>query len=74
MTSYRQEVFGPVASIIRSSSIAESISIANDGDYGLCACVYGDDVTQCQEVARQIQAGMVFVNQSAGSKASLPFG
>ena len=74
MTSYRQEVFGPVASIICSSSITQSISIANDSDYGLCACVYGDDMIQCQEVARQIQAGMVFINQTSSSKASLPFG
>ncbi|QFR39586.1 aldehyde dehydrogenase family protein [Candidatus Gracilibacteria bacterium 28_42_T64] len=74
MTSYKEEVFGPVASIIKSSSIEESIKIANDSDFGLCGCVYGDNQEQLIQVASQVETGMIFINKPAGSKASLPFG
>lgn len=74
MTSYKQEVFGPVASVIRSTSVQESIHIANHSDFGLSAVVFGDDADECLRVARQLEGGMIFINQPAGSKASLPFG
>lgn len=74
MTSWREEVFGPVASVIKSSSIAESITLANSSDFGLSAAVYGDDIEQCTQVAMQLDGGMIFINQAPWSKASLPFG
>ncbi len=74
MTSYREEVFGPVASIVRSSSIEESIRLANNSDFGLSAVVYGDDIDQCKDVARQLEWWMIFINQQPASKSSLPFG
>jgi succinate-semialdehyde dehydrogenase len=40
MTSYKKEIFGPVATVIKSSSIEESIRIANDSDFGLSATVF----------------------------------
>jgi aldehyde dehydrogenase (NAD+) len=55
MTSAREEVFGPVASVIKSSSIEESIRIANDNDFGLSAVVFGDDIEQCKQVAHQLE-------------------
>jgi succinate-semialdehyde dehydrogenase/glutarate-semialdehyde dehydrogenase len=74
MTSWREEVFGPVASIIKASSVEESIALANASDFGLSAAVYGEDVEQCKQVAMQLDGGMIFINQAPGSKASLPFG
>lgn len=74
MTSRREEVFGPVASVIRSKSVEESIALANASDFGLSAAVYGDDVEQCRQLASQLEGGMIFINQAPGSKASLPFG
>lgn len=74
MTAAKEEVFGPVASIIRSSSVEESISIANSSDYGLSAVVFGDDIEACKVVADRLQGGMIFINNPAWSKASLPFG
>lgn len=74
MTCYREEIFGPVASIIKSGSIEDSIAIANDSDFGLSACVYGDDEEECREIAAKLQGGMVFINAPAGSKPHLPFG
>ncbi len=74
MTSYKEEVFWPVASIIKSSSIEESIKIANDSDFWLCGCVYWDNQEQLIQVASQVETWMIFINKPAGSKASLPFG
>ena len=74
MTSRCEEVFGPVASVIKSGSAEESIALANESDFGLSAVVYGDDVEQCKRVANKLDGGMIFVNQYPGSKASLPFG
>ncbi len=74
MECYDSEIFGPVMSIIKSSSVEESIQIANDSDYWLSAVVYWDDKNQCREVAKKLEWGMIFINQIAGSKAHLPFG
>jgi len=74
MTSHREEIFGPVLSVIRTRDIDEAIAIANSSDFGLCGCVYGDDVEELQMIARRIETGMVFINQPAASQAHLPFG
>ena len=73
MTCFREEIFGPVASVVRSSSIEHSIQLANMSQYGLSATVWWDDLEQCKTVARQLDGGMIFINNPAGSKASLPF-
>ena len=74
MLSYQQEVFGPVASIIKAQDIEDAIHIANNNDLWLSAVVYGDDIAQCKAVASHLEWGMIFINQSPGSKPSLPFG
>ncbi|MDP2091196.1 MAG: aldehyde dehydrogenase family protein [Candidatus Gracilibacteria bacterium] len=74
MTCYKQETFGPVLNIIKSTSIEDSIRIANDSDLGLSAVVYGDDIEQCKQVASKLEGGMIFINAPAGSKPHLPFG
>jgi succinate-semialdehyde dehydrogenase len=55
MTSYREEVFGPVASIIKSRDLEHSIQLANQSDFGLSAVVFGDDMQQCREVAQRLE-------------------
>jgi acyl-CoA reductase-like NAD-dependent aldehyde dehydrogenase len=74
MTSYKEEVFGPVASLIKAKDLDDAVRIANNSDFGLCGCVFGDNQEETRAVARQIHTGMVFINKPAGSKASLPFG
>jgi acyl-CoA reductase-like NAD-dependent aldehyde dehydrogenase len=74
MASAQEEVFWPVASIIKSKNIEESIAIANNSDFGLSATVWGDDIDQCKAVADRLEGGMIFINEPAWSKASLPFG
>lgn len=74
MTSYKEEIFGPVLSIVKVADLDEAVKIANDSDFGLCGCVYGDDDAELVKIASQIETGMVFINKPAGSQASLPFG
>lgn len=74
MTSWKEEVFWPVASVIKARDITHAIELANDSDFGLSAVVYGDDMEQCKAVATQLEWGMIFINQAPWSKASLPFG
>ncbi len=73
MTSYREEVFGPVASVIRVHDLEEAIRVANNSDFGLCGCVYGDDESEIREIARHIDTGMIFLNKPSASQAHLPF-
>lgn len=73
MTSYKEEIFGPVATVIKSKSIKESIRIANDSDFWLSASVWGDDHELCKKVASQLEWGMIFINSWAGSRPHLPF-
>jgi len=73
MCSWEEEVFWPVASVIRADDIDHAIQLANASDFGLSAVVYGDDIEQCKAVAKQLDGGMIFINQPPGSKASLPF-
>ncbi len=74
MTSFKEEVFGPVASLIRAIDLDDAVRIANNSDFGLCGCVFGDKPEQTRAVARKIHTWMVFINKPAWSKASLPFG
>jgi aldehyde dehydrogenase (NAD+) len=62
MTIARDEIFGPVLSIIAYDSVDEAIDIANDSVYGLAAYVQGKDLTKAREVAAQMRAGSVYIN------------
>jgi aldehyde dehydrogenase (NAD+) len=62
MTIAREEIFGPVLSIIAYDSLDEAIDIANDSVYGLAAYVQGKDLTKAREVAAQMRAGSVYIN------------
>lgn len=73
MVSYEEEVFGPVASIIKSKNIEESIALANNSEFGLSATVWWDDIEQCKAIADRLIWWMIFINNPAWSKASLPF-
>ena len=73
MTIAREEIFGPVLSIIPFEDEAEAVSIANDTPYGLTNYVQTQDLDRAQRVARRLRSGMVEMNgQSRGAGA--PFG
>ncbi len=62
MTIAREEIFGPVLSILPYDSVEEAVDIANDTVYGLAAYVQGKDLAQAREVAAQMRAGSVYIN------------
>ena len=69
----KEEIFGPVLSIIPYDDIEHAVSIANDTVYGLAAYVTGKDQKQCLEVARELRAGQISLNYGS-SGPSAPFG
>jgi len=71
---YHEEVFGPVASILRARDDQDAIRLANDTPFGLGAAIYSHDTEYAWELARQIEAGSVFVNRHTSSDLRLPFG
>jgi aldehyde dehydrogenase (NAD+) len=73
MTIAREEIFGPVVSIIGYETVDEAIAIANDTPYGLAAYVQGKDPAQLRYVASRLRAGQVNINQS-GTDIMAPFG
>lgn len=73
MTIAREEIFGPVLSIMPYDTEDHAIEIANDTVYGLSACVVSNDIDRAREVARRIRAGQVKVNYPAWDTFS-PFG
>ena len=75
MDAYDEEIFGPVASVIKADDDQDAIRIANDSKYGLGACIFSQDVDRAEALAKQeLQAGCCFVNQYVKSDPRLPFG
>ena len=72
--AYREEFFGPVASVYRVSSEEEAIEVANDTPFGLGSYVFSSDPEQAERIADSLDTGMVFVNGVLADGAELPFG
>ena len=71
----REEIFGPVLSVITFDTVEEAVRIANDSDYGLAAAVWTGNLTTAHEVARSLRAGTVWVNcYDEGGDMNFPFG
>ena len=71
----REEIFGPVLSVITFDTVEEAVKIANDSDYGLAAAVWTANLTTAHEVARSLRAGTVWVNcYDEGGDMNFPFG
>jgi succinate-semialdehyde dehydrogenase/glutarate-semialdehyde dehydrogenase len=72
--AYREEFFGPVASVYRVASEEEAIELANDTPFGLGSYVFSNDPEQAERVANALDTGMVYVNGVGLDGAELPFG
>ncbi|MEN3809953.1 aldehyde dehydrogenase family protein, partial [Chromobacterium piscinae] len=75
LTICREEIFGPVLSVITFSELDDAIRIANDTAYGLAAAVWTSNVSTAHQVSRRLRAGTVWVNcYDEGGDMNFPFG
>lgn len=70
----REEIFGPVMSVIRFKTEEEAVALANDSTYGLQASVWSSNINRAHRVARALRAGTVHVNQYDEDDITVPFG
>ena len=69
-----EEIFGPVAPIVRFSAEDEAIRLANNTEYGLVSYLYSGDLRRSLRVAEALEAGMVGINRGVVSDPAAPFG
>ncbi|RBP65088.1 succinate-semialdehyde dehydrogenase/glutarate-semialdehyde dehydrogenase [Brevibacterium sanguinis] len=74
MDAYREELFGPVATVYKVSSEDEALKLANDTTFGLGGAVFSTDKARAEKLAQQLEVGMSNVNTPAGEGAEIPFG
>ncbi|KAK5017670.1 mitochondrial aldehyde dehydrogenase [Cryomyces antarcticus] len=74
MKIFREEVFGPFVVISSFKTEQEAVDRANNTTYGLGSAVFTENITKAHRVARQIEAGMVWINSSNDSDFRIPFG
>jgi succinate-semialdehyde dehydrogenase/glutarate-semialdehyde dehydrogenase len=72
--AYREEFFGPVASIFRVEGADQAIQIANDSRFGLGASAWTNDPAETERFINELEAGMVFLNKMVVSDPRMPFG
>ena len=74
MTCYKEEIFGPVATVIKFKTEEEVIKMANDSEYGLGGAVWSTDINRCLRVSNALETGRVWVNCYNRLPAGAPFG
>jgi succinate-semialdehyde dehydrogenase/glutarate-semialdehyde dehydrogenase len=74
MPAYHEEIFGPVASLIKAKDEHDAIRIANDSRFGLGAAIFTKDISKAKKLAALIESGSVFINGMVKSDPRLPFG
>jgi succinate-semialdehyde dehydrogenase / glutarate-semialdehyde dehydrogenase len=74
MPAYDDEIFGPIASLIKVKDENEAVKVANDSFFGLGASLWTSDISKAKELACKIESGSVFINGMVKSDPRLPFG
>ncbi|KAI2465911.1 aldehyde dehydrogenase, partial [Annulohypoxylon bovei var. microspora] len=74
MKIYREEIFGPCVAIIPFKTEEEALEMANDTTYGLSSCVFTNSVARAHRVAKEFEAGQVYINSSSAPDCRVPFG
>ncbi|KAK3322393.1 aldehyde dehydrogenase domain-containing protein [Apodospora peruviana] len=74
MKIFREEIFGPCVAVVSFKTEEEAIELANNTTYGLGSALFTKDLTKAHRVAREIEAGMVWINSSNDSDYRIPFG
>ncbi|MEG8234082.1 aldehyde dehydrogenase family protein [Pseudomonas orientalis] len=74
MTSFKQELFGPVASIITARDADHAVALANDSEFGLTASIFTADPAKARDIADQLETGGIFVNAYSVSDPRVAFG
>ncbi|WP_300732166.1 aldehyde dehydrogenase family protein [Pseudomonas sp.] len=74
MTAFKQELFGPVASIITADDCAHAVALANNSDFGLTATIYTANVDLAQQLTAELETGGVFINGYSASDPRVSFG
>ena len=72
--AFQEETFGPLATVIRAKDENDAVAIANNHRYGLAAAIWTEDREKAYKIARNIEAGNVFVNSLVRSDSRVPFG
>ena len=72
--AYREEFFGPVASVFRVKDVDEAIRLANDSRFGLGASAWTNDEREREQLINELESGMVFINKMVASDPRVPFG
>jgi succinate-semialdehyde dehydrogenase/glutarate-semialdehyde dehydrogenase len=72
--AFKEEIFGPVASVVVADDVEHAVDLANASPYGLGGSVFTEDRAKGERVARALETGCAFVNQMTKSDPRLPFG
>ncbi|WP_268800866.1 aldehyde dehydrogenase family protein [Pseudomonas huanghezhanensis] len=74
MTSFKEELFGPVASLIAARDAEHAVELANDSEFGLAGSVWTADEALARDIASRLETGGVFINGYTASDARVPIG
>jgi len=74
MPAYEEELFGPAATVFVVKDSEEAVQKANDSSFGLGASIWSEDIEKAERIARQVESGIIYINEMVASRPEIPFG